>query len=71
MLVNLSKELKEADITFENIAQDCGVSNAAVQHRIKVTGAFSVKEGLLIQKKYFPDKSLEYLFEEQEGGRAK
>lgn len=67
MLHNLEAELAREGINKAQIARLLRISNRAVYDKIHGRTKFTTDQAILIQKTYFPNKSIEYLFEPKEG----
>lgn len=65
MYTNLKAELLKRKITVTEVASYLGLSRADVSHRLHnfQNKNFTLKQGIAIKKKFFPDLSVEYLFE--------
>ena len=62
MFGNLYKELKLKGITQTEICKYLGLTNHGFNKKIRGDTDFTSKEMFAIQQKFFPDKTLEYLF---------
>ena len=76
VLVNLVKEMAAAKITNEMLAEKLSVHRNTIANRIDGIGNFSIAEALTVQKTFFPNLGIEYLFEkaseqQKEWGRWK
>ena len=65
MYGNLYLELKEKKITQDKVAEALGISRRAVTLKLKGKTDFTSSEMFEIRKKFFPNCSLEYLFEKR------
>lgn len=65
MYPNLIIEVKKRNITQIEIAAVAGVTRDTVRNKMERNGAFTIDEALKIREKFFPEKSLEDLFEEK------
>lgn len=63
VLVNLVKEMAAAKITNEMLAEKLSVHRNTIANRIDGIGNFSIAEALTVQKTFFPNLGIEYLFE--------
>lgn len=54
--------MKERKITQIQMAKEIGMTNTALNRKIRGFTDFTSKEMFTIQKKFFPDKSLEEIF---------
>lgn len=61
MFANLYAEMKKAKITQVKMSALLGITNRGLNKKIQ-RGDFTSDEMFTIQRTYFPDKSLEYLF---------
>lgn len=61
MFTNLYVEMKKANITQLKMSKTLGITNRALYNKL-TKGDFTSDEMFTIQKQFFPDKSLEYLF---------
>lgn len=66
MLHNLEAELAREGIHKIQIAQLLHISKRALYDKVSGRTKFTTDQAILIQKTYFPDKSIEYLFETKE-----
>ena len=62
-LVNLVKEMAAAKVSNEMLAEKLSVHRNTIANRIAGNGNFSIEDALIIKKTYFPNLSIEYLFE--------
>jgi len=65
MLANLAAEMTRNKITRYDIAKLLGNTYNTVSLKINGHYEFTVTEAQKIQKTYFPDLTMEYLFERQ------
>ena len=61
--LNLKAEMAKRNITIESVAETLKIHRNSVSNKIHGKSAFSIEEATAIQKYYFPDKTLKYLFE--------
>ena len=61
MFANLYVEMKKAKVTQVKMAAMLGVSNRTLNKKI-LNGVFTSDEMFAIQREFFPNKTLEYLF---------
>lgn len=66
MYRNLRAEMAREGIDYEDIAKALGVSQSTVSRKMNGQGKFFYDETLAIRNKFFPDCTLEYLFEKNE-----
>lgn len=66
MFGNLYKEIKLNNITQTQISRLLKITNRAMNLKIRGKTDFTSDEMFAIQKEFFPDKSLEYLFKRDE-----
>ncbi len=64
-LTNLVKEMAAAKVTNEMLSATLGVHRNTIANRLAGNGKFSIDEAFRIQKTYFRDIGLEYLFEQK------
>ena len=64
-LVNLVKEMAIAKVTNEMLATRLNVHRNTIANKLSGKGKFSIEEAMIIQKDYFPNIGIEYLFEHQ------
>lgn len=67
MLSNLVAEMARQGLTRKDIAEELGLSYGTVIVKIKGDYQFDVSEAKKIKEKFFPNLSIEYLFENKEG----
>lgn len=65
MLGNLIIEAKKRKITYTLIAKLLSLSNNSVTQKMRGKRDFTASEMFAIQKEFFPDMTLEYLFEKK------
>lgn len=65
MYKNLKKEMRDAGYTRRNVAQACGITERVLLYKLKGSSPFKSSEMFLIKEKFFPDKTLEYLFKNE------
>lgn len=53
-------------VTIENIATLLGIHRNSVANKLDGKSSFSIEQAVLIQKTYFPDLELKYLFTTEE-----
>lgn len=63
MFKNLLAEMSRENITKRVIATELKKSNATIRSRFKGKTQWKDNEMFCIRDKYFPDKTIEYLFE--------
>lgn len=63
MFKNLLAEMTREAITKGMIAQELNKSSATIRSRFKGKTQWKENEMFRIRDKYFPDKTIEYLFE--------
>lgn len=66
MLKNLIKEMAVSNITQENLAATLNVHRNTIANKLNGVGKFSVEDAMKIQKVFFPNLGLAYLFEFEE-----
>lgn len=62
MFGNLYKEIKLKGLTQTEICKYLGLTNHGFNKKIRGETDFTSKEMFEIQRQYFPEKTLEYLF---------
>nr|DAL93597.1 MAG TPA: Regulatory protein-modification, helix-turn-helix, transcriptional regulator, DNA [Caudoviricetes sp.] len=62
MFANLYTELKKAHITQIRVSKELGITDRSFSKKIHGNTDFTCEEMFAIQQKFFPDKTLEYLF---------
>lgn len=63
-LTNLVKEMAASKVTQEMIADKLHVHRNTVANRISGSGSFSINDAFLVQKSFFPNLGIEYLFKQ-------
>lgn len=66
MLSNLEAEISRKKISREEIASGLGISTRSLYDKLKGRSQFNVEEAFKLQKLFFPDKEMDYLFEQTE-----
>lgn len=64
MYRNLEAELKRNEITREQLAQLLGVTVSTMSEKLTKPNRLKVHEAKKIRKTFFPNLTLDYLFEE-------
>lgn len=64
MYRNLEAELKRNEITREQLAQLLGVTVSTMSEKLTKPNRLKVHEARMIRKTFFPNLTLDYLFEE-------
>ena len=64
MLLNLKAEMARKRLTVKDLARVTGLSETSVRNKLAGRSAFTIPEALKIKMELFPDKDLQYLFEE-------
>ena len=64
----LRGEMAKRKVTIENIATLLGIHRNSVANKLDGKSSFSIEQAVLIQKTYFPDLELKYLFATEERG---
>lgn len=62
----LRGEMAKRKVTIENIATLLGIHRNSVANKLDGKSSFSIEQAVLIQKTYFPDLELKYLFATEE-----
>lgn len=65
MLLNLYAEIKRTGRTQTEVAKFLGITKYSFNMKILGKSPFKSDEMFAIQKEFFPDKTLEYLFEKK------
>lgn len=63
---NLEAEMKRSGVSRSNIADLLGVSYRTIHSRFNGESEWGYAECIKIRDAYFPDKSLDYLFETED-----
>lgn len=63
-LINLVKEMAAAKVTNEMLSEKLGVHRNTISNRLSGNGKFSIDEAFQIQKEFFPEIGIEYLFKQ-------
>lgn len=66
MYANLKKELFAQSVTQVELAKYLGIGTNTLAHKMHGHTEFKSSEMFAIRNKYFPDKSLEYLFKKED-----
>lgn len=64
MLKNLIKEMAVSKVSQEDIAVAVNAHRNTIANKLAGKGKFSIKDAMVIQKKFFPTLGLGYLFED-------
>ncbi len=64
MLLNLKAEMARKRLTVKDLARVTGLSETSVRNKLAGRSAFTIPEALKIKMELFPEKDLQYLFEE-------
>ena len=66
MFENLKAEMARKGLTMMDFAKDpeLDMSYTTIRHKFEGTTEWNKREMFLIKKKYFPNKYIEYLFEQ-------
>lgn len=62
MTNNLKAEMARAEVTQVDIAELLGTSPNTVVNKMAGRTSFNIKEAHAIRDKFFPDKTIDYLF---------
>lgn len=65
-LVNLRKEMTQRGIEVRDIAQSLFMAESCVYQRIRGDANFTADDAIKVKRKFFPDLSVDYLFERKE-----
>lgn len=63
---NLKAEMARKDITIKDLMTVTGKSRPGISNNLNGRGRFTVEESLAIRRAYFPEMSIDYLFESDE-----
>lgn len=64
MLPNLEAEIARSNIKKKAIANALDISERGLQKKLKGESSFTFPEAAAIRDTFFPDKDLEYLFQQ-------
>jgi len=64
MFPNLRAEMARKQITIKEIANTIGVGRAAASQKLSGKTPITLAEAFMIEKNYFPDSDIRYLFAE-------
>lgn len=67
MYPNLEAEMARSKVTQLKLAQILKITPTTISLKLSGKSPFSLKECVEIKKEFFPDKSLDYLFQTEEG----
>ncbi len=63
MLHNLMAEIARSGIGRKQMAEAIGISEKALQNKLYARSDFTVPEAIKLRETFFPDKDLNYLFD--------
>lgn len=63
-LTNLVKEMAAAKVTQEMIADKLHVHRNTIANRLSGSGKFSISDAFEVQRAFFPNLGIEYLFKQ-------
>lgn len=66
--LNLKGEMAKRSIKIEDIANVLQIHRNSASNKINGDTAFSIDEAVKVKEAFFPELSLKFLFEKQEGG---
>lgn len=66
MFPNLNAEMGREKINIKNLSEITGINYDSLKLKLRGATEFKLCEMLVIKKKAFPDKTLDYLFETKE-----
>ncbi len=66
MFPNLEAEMARLKITQAKLAEMLGITPTTLSFKLSGKSTLSLKECVMIKKKAFPDKTLDYLFQTEE-----
>lgn len=64
MLRNLEAEIARKKLSREEVASGIGISTRSLYDKLNGKSKFNLEEAFALQKKFFPDTDLDYLFEQ-------
>lgn len=64
MYANLKREIFIKGITQVSLAKALGIRTNTLAHKMRGKTEFKASEMITIKREFFPDKTLEYLFDE-------
>ena len=67
MRANLLGEMAKSKVTIREVADFLGMHRNGISNRIYGRTNFTLDEAISIKRKFFPDKSIEWLFEDVQG----
>ena len=67
MLKNLIAEMARADLSYKDLAKAINKDERSISNKISCRTEFTRKEMVEIKRNFFPNCSLDYLFEQTEG----
>ena len=67
MYPNLEAEMARAKVTQATLAEVLGITPTTLSFKLNGKSTLSLNECVEIKRRYFPDKSLDYLFATEEG----
>lgn len=71
MYRNLEAEMVRHDISRKDIAKFLNLRYATIVQKLNGTYSFKLNEAMLIKKEFFPDLTMEYLFQIEEKQKMK
>jgi plasmid maintenance system antidote protein VapI len=63
---NLRMELFKNNITLEELSKYLNLHRNSISNKVNGHSSFSIEEASKIQKKYFPQMPIEYLFKKED-----
>ncbi len=64
MYANLKREIFAKGVTQVSLAKALGIGTNTLAHKMRGKTEFKASEMITIKREFFPDKTLEYLFDE-------
>lgn len=64
MLLNLKAEMARKCLTARDLAQVTGLSETTIRNKLAGRTAFTIPEATKIKAELFPERDLQYLFED-------
>lgn len=62
---NLKGEMAKKGITIEKMSRLLGIHRNSTANKLNGDSSFTIEEAIKVQKEYFPELSLEYLFKKE------
>ncbi|WP_250277405.1 helix-turn-helix domain-containing protein [[Clostridium] colinum] len=68
---NLRAEMARNQVTIKEMSDYLGISRDTLANKLSMRRQINLDEALLLSRKFFPDSTLNYLFEELDSSVAK